>query len=228
MATALASSTHRLTGRRTWRRGARTLTSSAADAAQQILRTFEGRTKTCRQVLDGHQLQRLSLTLNRKHLHPGLDVSAEPPPPGTPIPPGYHLVYFLPAAVESELGADGTDTTFNAPAPFSRRMWAGGQMRWVKGVPLRVGDEVEERTRLVGATPKRSRSGGEMVLVDVEKEFWGPLGCALVDRRSWIFRPPPTAAFARAEENTAGLMSGSVGTYSTVEDVRVDGSGELG
>ena len=37
---------------------------------------------------------------------------------------------------------------------------------------LRVGDEAEERTRFVGAVAKRSRDGSEMVLVDVEKEFW--------------------------------------------------------
>jgi hypothetical protein len=28
-----------------------------------------------------------------------------------------------------------------------------------------------------------------MVLVEVEKEFWGPKGLALTDRRSWVFRP---------------------------------------
>lgn len=209
-----------------WRRGVRTLTS-AATAAQQILHAFEGTTRTCRQVLDGHQLQKLSLTLNRKHLSPGLDISAGPPPLGTPVPPGYHLVYFSPAAVEAELGADGTDKTFNAPDPFSRRMWAGGEMIWNKDTPLRVGEEAEERTKLVGATAKKSRAGTEMVLVDVEKEFWGPRGCALIDRRSWIFRPPPAEALARAQENVAGVVARPVGTCSTIRDVHVEGSGEL-
>lgn len=208
------------------RHGARCITS-ATDAAQHVLHKFEGQTKTYRQILDGHQVQKLSLTLNRRHLYPGLDVSFEPPPPGTPLPPGYHLAYFLPAAVEDDLGTDGTDKTFNAPAPFSRRMWAGGEMSWVKGVPLRVGEEVEERTRLVAASAKKSRNGSEMVLVVVEKEFWGPNGLALVDKRSWIFRPPPTEALSRAEENTAPIIAGAVGKSSTVEDVSVEGSGEL-
>lgn len=63
---------------------------------------------------------------------------------------------------------------------------------------MRVGDEIEERTKLLNATPKKSRSAGEMVLVEVEKEFWGPQGLALVDNRSWIFRPEvdPTAKAA--------------------------------
>ncbi|KAL1861703.1 hypothetical protein Daus18300_008672 [Diaporthe australafricana] len=202
----------------------RTLTT-AAEAAQQMLQAFEGQTRTQRQVLDGHQLQKLSLTLGRRQLHPGLDVTGAPPPAGTPLPPGYHLVYFSPAGLESELGADGTDRTFNAAAPFSRRMWAGGRMSWPKGAaPLRVGDEAEERTRLVGAAAKKSRDGAEMVLVDVEKEFWGPRGLALVDRRAWVFRPPPREPLARSDAQVAGVVPGAVGRYSTVEDVRVDGS----
>lgn len=212
------------------RLGTRTL-ATAAEAASQMLRTFEGQTKTLRQTLDGHQLQKLSLTLNRPHLHPGLDVTTNPPPHGTPLPPGYHLVYFLPTALEAALGADGTDTTFNAAAPFSRRMWAGGRLQWTAGVPLRVGDEVEERTRLVDAVAKRSRgSGAEMVVVEVEKEFWGPEGLALVDRRSWVFRPPAGTveqeALARAEEGVVGFVPGAVGRYSSVEDVKSGGSGE--
>lgn len=76
-------------------------------------------------------------------------------------------------------------------------MWAGGKMKWSHkkdGPVLRVGDEVEERTRLVNATGKRSRSTGEMVLVELEKEFWGPNGLAVVDQRSWVFRPEVDAS----------------------------------
>lgn len=200
---------------------------TAAEAAQQMLHAFDGQTRVQRQVLDGHQLQKLSLALNRRQLHPGLDVTGAPPPRGTPLPPGYHLVYFSPASLESDLGPDGTDSTFNAPGPFSRRMWAGGRMAWAPGLPpLRVGDEAEERTRLLGAAPKRSRDGSDMVLVDVEKEFWGPAGLALVDRRAWVFRPPPPDALARSDAHVAALVPGAPGRPSTVEDVLGHGSGE--
>lgn len=100
-------------------------------------------------------------------------------------------------------------------------------MSWTEGVPLRVGEEVEERTRLVGATAKRSRDGSEMVLVEVDKEFWGLKGLALVDRRSWVFRPPPKEALARTEESVAGTVPGAVGKYSSAEDVKIDDSGQL-
>lgn len=67
--------------------------------------------------------------------------------------------------------------------------WPGGQDGDSSALSLRVGDEVEEHTRLLSATAKRSKSVGEMVLVEVEKEFLGPRGVAVTDRRSWIFRP---------------------------------------
>jgi hydroxyacyl-ACP dehydratase HTD2-like protein with hotdog domain len=167
--------------------------ATAEEAASTLLSRFAGRTRTTKQVLDANQLQKLSLTLKRRALWPGLDVSADPPPAGTPLPRGYHLVYFTPNGVEGgdegELGRDGSDLLFNAPGRFTRRMWAGGRMRWLTGdgvadeVGLRVGDEVVERTRLTDAVAKRSRGGAEMVLVKVEKEFWSPRGLALVDER---------------------------------------------
>lgn len=152
---------------------------------------FRDTTSVRKQLIDGNQLQKLSLTLNRPKLF-DVDVTELPPPEGTPVPPGYHLVYFTPNGLESELGLDGTDRSFNAPAPFSRRMWAGGKIHWQRELGgqglLRVGDVAEESTRLKSAVAKKSKSGGEMVLVEVEKEVWGPRGLALKDQRSWIFR----------------------------------------
>ncbi|OAA59397.1 hypothetical protein ISF_06332 [Cordyceps fumosorosea ARSEF 2679] len=168
--------------------------ANAQDAASRLLDDFAGKTVSRRQLIDGNQLQKLSLTLGRTSIGPH-DVTARPPPTGTPVPAGHHLVYFTPDGVEAQLGPDGSDRTYNAAAPFSRRMWAGGTMRWPSaagggGAPpvLRVGDEAEERTTLLSAEAKRSRSVGEMVLVEVVKELEGPQGVAVVDRRSWVFR----------------------------------------
>ncbi|EGU73031.1 hypothetical protein FOXB_16462 [Fusarium oxysporum f. sp. conglutinans Fo5176] len=112
----------------------------------------------------------------------GLDISESGPPNGTALPPGYHLVYFTPSVVESDLGLDGTDTSFNAPLPFTRRMWAGGRIQWFDGKPLCIGEEVEERTRLLSAEPKQLRDGSDMVLVNVEKAYWGKMGLSLKDQ----------------------------------------------
>ena len=93
-------------------------------------------------------------------------------------------------------------------------------MSWPKGDGLRVGDEVEEHTKLLSATAKKSKSAGEMVLVEVEKEFRGPRGVGVVDRRSWIFRPEidPTAT---AYTPRSGALSR---TPTTIVDVGVQNS----
>ncbi|KAK0671480.1 hypothetical protein QBC41DRAFT_386128 [Cercophora samala] len=162
--------------------------TSAHTAASELLNKVKGQKFVRKQLLDGNQLQKLSLTLGRRS-----EFSPEEPPDGTPLPYGHHLVYFTPSQFESELGLDGSDTTFNSPAPFTRRMWAGGEMEWNPEVELRVGERVEETTEILDAKAKRSREGGEMVLVNVEKRFVSPRGLALTDRRSWIFRQPPSA-----------------------------------
>ncbi|CAK7202663.1 hypothetical protein SEUCBS139899_005389 [Sporothrix eucalyptigena] len=193
--------------------------ASADDAAQRMLENHGKSTIVRRQLIDPNQLAKLAFTLGRPNVS-GVAVSDDSVlPAGTPVPPGYHLVYFTPGGVEADLGPDGTDRSFNAPAPFSRRMWAGGAMEWKSGEALKVGDEVEERTRLISATPKTSKStGAGMVLVEVEKELWSPRGLAVVDRRSWIFRPAITEADLR--EAKPPPFQSSSDTVSTVSDTQ--------
>lgn len=160
--------------------------ASAAEASTEIFERFgNGKPVSIRkQVLDANQLQLLSITLNRT------PTSNNPPPEGTPVPAGYHLVYFTPSIIESELGLDGTDRTVNPLAPYTRRMWAGGELTWAKDTNalLRVGQEVRETTRLLSAEPKRLKNGGEMLVVGVEKTFENKSGIALVDKRNWVFQ----------------------------------------
>lgn len=49
--------------------------------------------------------------------------------------------------------------------------------------PLRVGEHVEENTTLLSAKVKKSRGGSDMILVEVEKQFWGERGLSVVDQR---------------------------------------------
>lgn len=167
--------------------GIRRASTSAKEAALKILETTESKTITKKQFLDANQIQRLSLTLLRPELYPEQSIEKSAPKNGTPIPPGYHLVYFTPSALENKLGEDGTDRAFNPVRPFTRRMWAGGSMNWAKGKSMKVGEEVEERTKIVSAVPKKSRDGGEIILIGVEKEFWGGDGRVVVDQRYVMF-----------------------------------------
>lgn len=117
-------------------------------------------------------------------LHPSLSIETNPPPIDTSLPAGYHLVYFTPSQLEDQLGTDGTDTTFNPPKPFTRRMWAGGELRWTgKENLLRAGQSVTETSKLTSAEGKVTKKGEEMVVVGVEKMFENENGLALIDRR---------------------------------------------
>lgn len=155
-------------------------TTSAAAIASQFLSKSEALPpQTQTQLLDGNQLQRFSATLSRSELSKGV------PKVGTTVPACYHLAYFTPSQLEGELGHDGTDTTFNPPSPFTRRMWAGGELEWIakEGQGLQVGQEVTETTKLLSAVGKKTRAGEEMVVVGVEKSFTNEHGTALIDRR---------------------------------------------
>ncbi|PLB45461.1 hypothetical protein P170DRAFT_413686 [Aspergillus steynii IBT 23096] len=194
-------------------------TTSASSIAASFLSRFQSLGPQSRtQVLDANQLQLLSLTLNRPSLFPtSPSLSNTSPtvsvPSNTPLPPGYHLAYFTPAFLENELGPDGTDVSYNPSSPFTRRMWAGGEVHWPRGAdgapnPLRVGQEVSETTRVLSAEPKTVRkTGEEMIVVGVEKEFRNERGVAILDRRNWVFRKALTApmksALASASEFTS-------------------------
>lgn len=136
-----------------------------------------------KQLLDANQLQRLCQTLGREELLRGFSATNGPLANGTPLPPGYHLVYFTPSSFETELGRDGTDRTFNPSPPFTRRMWAGGEIVWFGDNVLRVGQTVTETTTVVKAEAKKTRDGLDMIVVGVEKKFDNENGTSLVDRR---------------------------------------------
>lgn len=159
--------------------------ASASEACSEIFARFGDKPISVRkQLLDANQLHLLNVTLGRS------PTSTQAPATGTPIPPGYHLVYFTPSILEEELGLDGTDKTVNPLSPFTRRMWAGGELQWTQddSTLLRVGQEVQETTKLLSAEPKRLKSGDEMLVVGVEKVFENDEGVALVDKRNWVFQ----------------------------------------
>ena len=59
---------------------------------------------------------------------------------GSLISPGHHLVFCNPPTPERELEADATSRLLPPPAPFTRRMWAGGKFEFKR--PIRIGDNI--------------------------------------------------------------------------------------
>ncbi|ESZ95644.1 C6 transcription factor [Sclerotinia borealis F-4128] len=182
-------------------------TTAAQTIASTFLSTLQARApRLCfrSQLLDINQLAQLRASL----LHHSLSRLAL----HLPVPPCYHLVYFTPSEREDALGADGSDVgLIKPPRPFTRRMWAGGELEWVRENKLRVGQMVQEKTEVKSVEAKASSSGEDMLVVGVEKQFENSEGLALVERRNWIFkheidpqnRPPlpplpPPASFTDA------------------------------
>jgi len=137
-----------------------------------------------------------------------LDHPERPVPTGTPLPPLWHWLYFLPLHRQSEIGPDGHARRggFLPPVPLPRRMWAGSQLEFRS--PLRVGDTVERTSRIDDVTVKEGRTG-TLVFVKVRHEVRcnGSSEPAIVEFHDIVYRdakkpsdpePPPQAAPAGA------------------------------
>jgi 3-methylfumaryl-CoA hydratase len=174
--------------------------------ADPDLRAWIGRSEILRDNIGPTPVAALAATLD----HP-----AAPVPQGTPLPPLWHWLYFLPLHRHSELGPDGHARRggFLPPVPLPRRMWAGSQFEF--RTPIRVGDAVERTSTIEDVTSKQGRSG-PLVFVRVRHE----LRCndtaepALVEFHDIVYRgarqpgdtePPPQ----KAPDLEATEMSGS-------------------
>src|SRR6478609_8672109 len=137
---------------------------AAADLASWV-----GRSETHQDEITAAPLRGLAATLDRRDPAPAA---------GTPVPPLWHWLYFLPQHPQSEIGSDGHARRggFLPPVPLPRRMWAGGRLQW--HAPLRVGDAVERKSRIASVKHKAGRSG-DLVFVLVQHEVHNAQGLAL-------------------------------------------------
>ncbi|MCY3598388.1 MAG: MaoC family dehydratase N-terminal domain-containing protein [Gemmatimonadetes bacterium] len=109
---------------------------------------------------------------------------------GDPLPPLFHWMYCRELAQGSQLDVDGHQKRgdFLPALPFSRRMWAGGRLKFEGTV--RVGDGLRRRSTVVSVTPKAGRSG-PLVLVTVEHRISGHDG-EIVEEQDLVFLERPT------------------------------------
>jgi len=118
-----------------------------------------------------------------------LDRDDPAPADGTPLPPLWHWLYFLPHVRQSEVGPDGHPKRggFLPPVPLPRRMWAGGRLRWEAGNPLRAGQRVERISTIRSVTHKAGRSG-DLLFVGVEHAISNGQGLALTEEHDIVYR----------------------------------------
>ena len=116
------------------------------------------------------------------------DADDPEPRSGDPLPPLWHWLYFLDAAPQSKIGADGHAERgdFLPPVPLPRRMWAGSRFSF-DGEPVRVGDTIGRTSEIKSVEPK-SGSTGSMVFVTVKHTISGPRGVSFVEEHDIVYR----------------------------------------
>ncbi|CAG8800249.1 36000_t:CDS:2, partial [Gigaspora margarita] len=132
-------------------------------------------------------LQLLSITLNRKEIINNIP-STQPPPNGTPLPPNYHLVYFTPRNYEHELTNDGHKIHYSPPAPFLRRMWAGGELKFNHKNQLKIGQKAKMITKLRNVDYKIGKLG-ENVFVWFDNDINNENGWCIKDTNCVAYVP---------------------------------------
>ena len=151
---------------------------AAADPARWI-----GKTEAVTDTITATPYAALSATLDR---------DPEQPPAGTPLPPLWHWLYFLPLYRQSEVGPDGHAQRggFLPPIPLPRRMWAASQLEFNR--PLRVGDAIRRVSTITDVSEKSGRTGA-LVFVKVRHEIRAndEASPAIVEFHDIVFREAP-------------------------------------
>jgi len=114
---------------------------------------------------DSFNIERLSdlyITLPTRN---GTSRAYEAPQASSPLPYGHHLAFFHARTPEHLLRADGTDADISPPAPFLRRMWAGGKITWNPSHPLLIGSKTTGFSSVGSAQKKGFETRQPMLFV---------------------------------------------------------------
>ncbi|MEQ9258850.1 MAG: MaoC family dehydratase N-terminal domain-containing protein [Roseovarius sp.] len=119
--------------------------------------------------------------------------------PGAALPPLWNWLYFHAPASLDALGRDGHAKKggFLPPVPLPRRMWAGGRFEFYDD--LRIGDEIERRSKILSVAPKEGRTG-PLCFVTVEHTYLRAGRAVWREEHDIVYRedpnpgqPPPKA-----------------------------------
>lgn len=122
-----------------------------------------------------------------ERFHATLSLPGEPPRSGEPAARLIHFCLCQPAAPMQTLGEDGHPARgrFLPPVPLPRRMWAGSDIRF--SGELRVGEQVERRSRIADVVVKTGRTG-TLCFVTVDHQVAGEAGVAIEERQTIVYR----------------------------------------
>lgn len=111
---------------------------------------------------------------------------------GTPLPPLWHWIGFLPAVAHAGLGPDGHPARggFLPPVPLERRMWAGGRLEFLD--TIRVGEPLRRVSEILSVKEKDGNAG-PMVFVTVRHVIETPRGPAVHEEQDIVYVAMPDA-----------------------------------
>ncbi len=115
----------------------------------EVLRQWIGREQVIVHPIEPGVVRRFELTLDRE---PALAV-------GDPLPPMWHVAFFLEVAATDGLGTDGHPERggFLPPVALPRRMWAGSRIEF--HAPIPVGADAVKTSTIDDVVIKEGKSG---------------------------------------------------------------------
>lgn len=160
-----------------------------------------GRSKTFEERIAPFPANALAATLNREDA-PYVD--------GTPLPPLWHWLHFLPVFKLADAGYDGHAALggFLPPIQLPRRMWAGSRLNF--HAPMSIGSTLRKVSTVRSIKPKSGRSG-ELVFITVGHQVFDGDTLGVDEEHDIVYREerradatapappqaPDTSAFSR-------------------------------
>ena len=119
------------------------------------LEAWIGRTRVASAAIDARQAELMNATMEGRVSERGLCNLVE----GSPLPFGWHWLWFAEAFPAGKLGRDGHPARgdFMPPIPLPRRMWAGSRISFHH--PLQIGMTASRKTTITAIAAKTGRSG---------------------------------------------------------------------
>lgn len=112
------------------------------------------------------------------------------PRQGEAVPGLWHWANAFPPQRQSLIGPDGHPVRggFLPPVPLPRRMWAGGEVSFLR--PIRV-DALLRRNSTIRSVTLKEGGSGPLVFVEVEHEISDREGPAISERQNIVYRDDP-------------------------------------
>jgi 3-methylfumaryl-CoA hydratase len=142
------------------------------------LKSWIGRSETYREQIAPFPSNALAATLDR---------ADKPYETGSPLPPLWHWLHFLPIHPLAERGEDGHASRggFLPPVPLPRRMWAGSRLIFAK--PLMIGETVSRTSTITKIEAKDGRTG-TLVFVTARHDMRGDAGGSIDEEHDIVYR----------------------------------------